>query len=128
MQKMKLKVTSHLNKRRKRLGFNKQGFKSFLEKAWYKGLRLKDLKSKPDLYKYMKRLIRPGYYPILYDKFCIVVSEHTHYGITVLKLNPKYCIMLQQILGGKPDGKRHSNRSQEEAEDGEESPPYYTKR
>ena len=115
-----LKTTSHLSKRRKRVGLSKKAMQRFLTKAFEEGLRLDDVRSKPTLYRYLRSILKEGYYPILYDHYIIIVSEDNDYGVTILRMSNRYFQMFQQILGGKRYAESYRYRASQEAEDGQE--------
>ena len=108
---MALKPTTHLNKRRKRIGLGKKGYQTFLARAFEQGLRLEDIKHKTKLYTYVKGITKDGYYPILYNYYIIIVSEVTDIGITILRLPRQYYKSYQQVKGGNNNGQKYSDCS-----------------
>ena len=105
-------TTSHLYKRRKRLGLNSKGCKSILEKAYKYGLRLENVKPKTDFYNYLQSLIRrENSYPIVYGDFVYIIADN-NIGITVLKLPKRFKKTYQQLKGGNTNAEKkcHSNK------------------
>ena len=99
-------TTSHLYKRRKRLGLNSKGCKSILEKAYRNGLRLEDVKSKPYFYLYLQSLIRrENSYPIVYGDFIYIIADD-NIGVTVLKLPRRFKKIYHQLKGGNTNAEK----------------------
>ena len=102
------RVTRHFIIRSKqRTGFNKKATLKFYNKAIIHGLRIESFEFRPLFFNYLKSMIKPKYYVIIYNRYIIICSNNNNTAITLLNLPRKYYSSVNSVKKMNMEEKRN---------------------
>lgn len=123
-ENVKIKRSDHMIKRLNKRANIKHGSQDrFLSKAIERGIKYEDV-TNHTLKDYLGKVSREGYYPIIYQKYVLIIAEDCNVGTTIYNLPKRYWKIVDAIYAkkeGKKNVSRKRNYRERCIEEGEET-------